>query len=86
MKTHTEFQEAIHAKVVELARAVGNDPSALNDDAPLLETGLLDSAAVLELLVWLEEEAGVEEMEIEDLEKLGSIARLAEHVAAQSRN
>src|SRR5438270_2719108 len=49
-------------------------------DTDLLEAGLLDSLALIQLLVQLEERFGVkiavDELEIDDFRSIGSIARL----------
>ncbi len=42
----------IHAKIVELARQLGKDGSGLRFDEEIPATGLLDSAAIMELIVW----------------------------------
>jgi len=51
-------------------------------DADLLKAGILDSLALIQLLVHLEERFGVkiplDEIEIEDLRSVASIARLVE--------
>jgi len=47
-------QETIHAKIVQLAKGLGNDARGLLDDTVIPETGLLDSAALMELVMWLE--------------------------------
>jgi acyl carrier protein len=51
-----------------------------SDDTDLLKTGLIDSLALIQLLLHLEERFGVklalDELEIEDLRSVGSIARL----------
>jgi acyl carrier protein len=51
-------------------------------DADLLEGGLLDSLALIQLLVHLEERFGLkislDELEIEDLRSIGSIARMVD--------
>ncbi len=45
----------IRDKVIALARALGMDASAIGDDEIIPATGLLDSSAVLELVVWYEQ-------------------------------
>jgi acyl carrier protein len=54
-------------------------------DADLIQTGILDSLALVELLVYIEKEFGTEisldDLEIEDF---GSIAKIAEFVDAHS--
>ena len=44
----------IRAKVLDLARRRGIRVSSLRDDEVIPETGLLDSASIMELVVWLE--------------------------------
>jgi acyl carrier protein len=55
-------------------------------DADLVQTGILDSLALVELLTYIEKEFGTEisldNIEIEDFH---SIARIAEYVNAHSR-
>jgi hypothetical protein len=42
----------IPAKMVELARQLGRDASHLRFDEDIPATGLLDSAAIMELILW----------------------------------
>jgi D-alanine--poly(phosphoribitol) ligase subunit 2 len=49
----------IHAKIVELARQLGKDGSGLRFDEEIPATGLLDSAAIMELIVWFEDQFGL---------------------------
>jgi D-alanine--poly(phosphoribitol) ligase subunit 2 len=55
-------------------------------DADLLKAGILDSLALIQLLVHLEERFGVkiplDELDIEDLRSISSIARLVENQRA----
>ena len=44
----------IRAKVAELARRLGARTADIKDDEVIPETGLLDSAAIMELVVWFE--------------------------------
>jgi acyl carrier protein len=44
----------IHAKVEELARARGIRVTGFGDDEVIPETNLLDSAGIMELIVWYE--------------------------------
>lgn len=59
----------------------GDDPSQLSDDENLIETGWLDSIAVLELLVYLEKHTGnkidLSEADPEDFSTLGGLVRQA---------
>jgi acyl carrier protein len=54
MTADPELKETIRSKVEELARGLGRRVTVITDDDLLLETGILDSAAVLELLVSIE--------------------------------
>jgi methoxymalonate biosynthesis acyl carrier protein len=58
-------------------------------DADLLSTGVLDSLALIQLLVHLEDEFGVkialDQIEIEDLRSTYSIARLIARTAMAAR-
>ena len=49
----------IKQKIQDLARALGHDASALRDDEVIPQTGLLDSASLMMLIVWYETEFGV---------------------------
>jgi acyl carrier protein len=49
-----EIKAAIRTKVIELAKALDMDASDVTDDDILPATGLLDSGAILELVVWFE--------------------------------
>lgn len=50
----------IHAKVVELARSRGLRVTSFSDDEVIPETNLLDSAGIMELIVWYETRFGLE--------------------------
>ncbi|SRR5579883_976770 len=58
-------------------------------DADLLKAGILDSLALIQLLVHLEERFGVkiplDEVDIEDLRSISSIARLVENQRSAQR-
>jgi D-alanine--poly(phosphoribitol) ligase subunit 2 len=49
-----DAQAAIHAQVVEIARRLGNDASKLKFDEEIPSSGLLDSAGLMELMMWFE--------------------------------
>ena len=49
----------IHAKIVELADQLGKDARNLRFDEEIPATGLLDSAAIMELILWFEGEYGL---------------------------
>jgi D-alanine--poly(phosphoribitol) ligase subunit 2 len=49
-----DAQAAIHAQVVEIAKQLGNDASKLRFDEEIPASGLLDSAGLMELMMWFE--------------------------------
>lgn len=56
------------------------------DDASLLETGVIDSTGVLELIEFLEAEYGFTVEDTETLpENLGSVAGLTRYISAKQR-
>ena len=52
-------RQKIQAKIVQLASQLGRDARNLGFDEEIPATGLLDSAAIMELILWLEEEYGL---------------------------
>jgi acyl carrier protein len=81
-----EIRAALRAKVVELARALDMDASGVADDDILPATGLLDSNAILELVVWFETtyDFPIEQEEI-NIDNLGSISAMADFLLARKR-
>jgi acyl carrier protein len=63
------------------------DPAQLGDDDSLLDSGVVDSTGVLELLVFLEQEFGIH-VEDRDIlpQNLDSIARLEAFIARARRS
>lgn len=85
MATEAEIRATIRTKVVDLARELGKKTPSVGDDDVLLEMGILDSAAVLELLVWIEGHFDLElEQEELSLDNFGSISRMAAMLSAKS--
>jgi D-alanine--poly(phosphoribitol) ligase subunit 2 len=70
----------IHAKIVDLARQLGKDGS-IRFDEEIPATGLLDSAAIMEIILWFEDEFGLT-IPQEDLTvaNLGTIDAMAEYL------
>ena len=69
-----EVRSAIRAKVIELARNLGVDASELRNDEIIPATGYLDSAAILELVVWYENEYDVPLRQDEiNIDNLGTV-------------
>ena len=74
----------IRAKVVELASRLGSDASSLRDDEVIPVAGILDSAAILELVVWYDEcyEMHLSQEEI-NIDNLGSIDAMSDYVLSR---
>ena len=68
------IKRAIREKVIELAQNLGVDASALQDDDIIPATGYLDSAGILELVVWYENtyDFPLQQEEI-NIDNLGSV-------------
>jgi acyl carrier protein len=79
-----DIKAALHAKVVELAKALDMDASGVADDDILPATGLLDSSAILELVVWFEAtyHLSIKQEEI-NIDNLGSINAMADFLLAR---
>jgi D-alanine--poly(phosphoribitol) ligase subunit 2 len=77
----TETLESIHGKVIELALEIGQDAARLSPDTPIPGSGLLDSAGLLQLMVWVESEYGLSIPE-EDLnvENFGTMRAIADYI------
>lgn len=77
--------ERIRMKVQELAKQLGRNASGVSDDDILPETGVLDSAAIIELVVWVETEFGIDIDQDElSLDNFGSIRRMTSFIAARA--
>jgi acyl carrier protein len=78
MNTET-MQAEIRAKVVELAAKLGNDATGVTDEDILPFTGLLDSAALMELVAWYEQHFGLTLKQDEiNIDNFGSIRAMTE--------
>jgi D-alanine--poly(phosphoribitol) ligase subunit 2 len=76
--THT--RQKIHQKIVELAKQQGNDATSLRFQDSIPDFGVLDSPALLELIVWFENEFGLEiEPEQLTVENFGTIDAMASY-------
>ncbi len=72
-------QAEIRAKVVELAKRLGNDASGVSEDEILPFTGLLDSAGLMELVAWYEQHFGIALRQDEiNIDNFGSIRAMTE--------
>ena len=75
---------AIRSQVIELANALGTDASEIGDDDIIPATGLLDSTAIIQLVVWYEQayDLPLKEEEI-NIDNLGSINAMADFLLAR---
>jgi acyl carrier protein len=75
------IKSAVRAKVIELAKNLGMDASDIGDDDIIPATGYVDSAAILELVVWYEDayQMPLKQEEI-NIDNLGSINSMTEFV------
>ena len=53
-------QIAIHTRIVEIAKSLGNDARNLKSGDEIPASGLLDSAGLMELMFWFETEYDLE--------------------------
>ena len=68
-----------------LVEKLGIASDELHDDTPLFTGGLLDSFSMVDLIQFLEEEAGVQMSETEvNLENLDSLERILAYAASRS--
>ncbi len=76
-----EIKHKIRDKIIELANMLGNDASNIQDTDIIPATGLLDSAGILGLVVWYEDELDMPLKQEEiNIDNLGSIESMAEYV------
>lgn len=75
------IKAAVRGKVIELAKSLGMDASDIGDDDIIPATGYVDSAAILELVVWYEGEYDMPLKQEEiNIDNLGSINSMADFV------
>ena len=83
----TDPKSAIHAKIVELARELGNDARSLRNDQVIPDTGWLDSPALLELIMFYEQTFGLEvEQEDLTLDNFGTIDSMAAYLEKHGKS
>ena len=72
---------AIHNKVIELAKNLGYDVADLGDDDIIPATGYVDSAGILELVVWYENayDLALSQDEI-NIDNLGSVNAMTDYL------
>jgi len=77
---------AIIAKVGELSKSIGRNAAALKTSDAIPMSGALDSAALMELMVWYEAEFGLSiPQEDFTLENFGNVDQMANYVAVHGK-
>jgi D-alanine--poly(phosphoribitol) ligase subunit 2 len=78
----TDSRQKIHQKIVELAKQQGKDATSLRFQDSIPDLGVLDSSALLELIVWFENSFGLEiepeQLTVENFGTIDSMATYAE--------
>lgn len=78
-------KSAIRDKLIAIARNLGEDASGIADDEIIPATGLIDSAGILELVVWFEKTYGLTLTQDEiNIDNLGSIDAMANFLLART--
>jgi acyl carrier protein len=71
----------LKARLVSLARGLGRDAAAIGEDDVIPDADVLDSAGLLEFVVWYDERYGLslapEDMTVDNLGSLGLMADFA---------
>jgi acyl carrier protein len=81
MPDHGDSKGRIRAKIAELAKELGRNASRLQDNDLIPQSGILDSAAMMALVVWFEEEFGVStEADELNLDNFGTIDLMADYL------
>jgi acyl carrier protein len=76
------IHQSIHAKIVELAKELGRDAGGLGPDEEIPASGVLDSPALMELIVWCETEFEIEIDQDElTLDNFGTVNAIAAYIA-----
>jgi acyl carrier protein len=74
------------ARLAEVARGIGRDATRLGEDDIIPDSDAIDSAGLLEFVVWYDEKYQLalepEEMTVDNL---GSLARMADFAIARRR-
>jgi len=81
MSVVPQARDAIRQQVIKLAVRRGVDATGLGDSDVLPETGVLDSAAIMELIIWFEStfDRSVGQSEL-TLENFGSVDAMVSYL------
>lgn len=81
-----DARNKIHRKIEELAKRRGHNAAKLGIAESIPESGLLDSPSLLELIIWFENEFGLEidqdQLTLENFGTIDAMAAYAENAAA----
>jgi D-alanine--poly(phosphoribitol) ligase subunit 2 len=81
MRDYGDSRGLIRAKIVELAKELGRNASRLQDHDLIPQSGVLDSASLMSLVVWFEEEFGVStEVDELNLDNFGTIDLMVDYL------
>jgi acyl carrier protein len=87
MADRNDAAARIRGKIAALARELGRDPTGLSDDAVIPQTGLLDSASLITLILWYEGEFGVSTEDEElTIDNFGTIRLMVDFLQRSSRS
>jgi acyl carrier protein len=77
----SHVRREIHAKIVEIAARLGADARGLGDDEVIPESGVLDSAGIMELVMWYETAYGlsIEQTDL-TLDNFGTVRSMADYL------
>jgi acyl carrier protein len=79
----TDARQKIQQKIIELAKRQGNNASSLGFADSIPDSGILDSPSLLELILWFENEFGLEiDQEQLTVENFGTIDAMASYAAS----
>ena len=78
------IKSAIRQEIQQLAAKIGSDASALTDDDLIPASGVLDSAALIELITWYEGylHVAIPQGDL-NIDNFGSVQLMAEYGAAK---
>jgi len=82
MTVPDDLNDALRAKIIELASASLQEVPEFFDDDSIVELGLLDSPGVIQFIIWLEEtyEIAIAERDV-TVDNLGTVASAARFTA-----
>ena len=79
--TGDSARDVIRERIITLARVRGIDANELSDSEVLAEAGILDSAGMLELIMWFETtfDVSIEQADL-TLEKFGTVDAMVRYL------